>query len=258
MPSATQLAAGPAVYVLDATAGKVMAFQKAAEPGPVVIFSEGLPAGPARAGRARHISWWPSEGNRPAALLVLDDQRNLFAVDVRGDIRPITLGETGTWKADTAIAMGASNLYVLDTPGGQVWRYTLNGGGFPGAPEPLLSARSQLKDAASLSLAGGPIVSTPDGRIIRIADGREQPLQPVAMDRPLLAPAAPILNSIDGLLYIADRGNQRVVKLSPDGTFRGQLTSHRLAGLQAISLDEAEGTFYAIAGQSLLRATIPK
>jgi len=147
---------------------------------------------------------------------------------------------------------------VLDAPGAQVWRYALNGGGFPGAPEALLGPRAGVKDAAALSLAVGPIVSTPDGRLLRIADGRDQPLQPVAIDRPLLAPAAPILNGADGLLYIADRGNQRVVKLGPDGVFRGQLTSHRLAGLQAIALDDPPTTLYAIAGQSLLKATIPK
>ncbi len=73
-----------------------------------------------------------------------------------------------------------------------------------------------------------------------------------------VAPAPPLLNSGDGLLYIADRGNQRIVRFSPDGTFRGQLTHHRLAGLQAIAIDEAAGVLYAIAGQTLVRASIPK
>jgi len=102
------------------------------------------------------------------------------------------------------------------------------------------------------------VITTPDGRMLRIVDGREQLMQPVALDRPLLAPAPPQTNAGDGLTYVADRGNQRVVRLSPDGTFRGQLTHHRLAGLQAIALDEAEGTLYAIAGQTLVKATIPK
>jgi hypothetical protein len=78
------------------------------------------------------------------------------------------------------------------------------------------------------------------------------------MDRPLLAPAPPLLNSGDGLLYVADRGNQRIVRFNADGTFQGQLTHHRLAGLQAIALDEAAGVLYAIAGQTLVRASIPR
>ena len=147
---------------------------------------------------------------------------------------------------------------MLDATANQVWRYALGGGGFPGEPEPLLGGRASLKDAVGLSVSGGLVVSTSDGRLLRIADGREQPLLPAGLDRPLLAPAAPLLNSGDGLLYIADRGNQRIVRISPDGTFRGQLIHYRLAGLQAIALDGAGGALYAIAGQSLVRATIPR
>lgn len=257
-PSATQVALGPAVYLLDASAGKVVAIPREGDPKPVTVFEEGRTPGPNRTGRARSMTWWAAEGNRPGALLVLDDKRLLYAVDARGDIRPIALGDTSGWRSDTAIAMGTSNLYVLDPGANQIWRYTLNAGGFPGGPEPLLNARAVVRDASGLSLAVGPVLTTPDGRILRVADGREQLLQPVAMDRPLLAPAAPLLNPADGLLYVADRGNQRIVKLRPDGAFAGQLTHHRLAGLQAIALDEAAGALYAIAGQSLVKATIPK
>ena len=257
-PQAGEIAVGPLVYALDATAGKVMGIPREGDPRPVTVFEEGRPAGQNRTGKARHITWWPAEGTRASVLLVLDDQRRLYAVDARGDIRPLALGETGEWKSDTAMAAATSQFYLLDATGNQVWRYTLSGGGFPGAPEPMLGARAVLKDAVSLSVAGGPVVAISDGRLLRIVEGREQLLQPVALDRPLLAPAAPILNAPDGLLYIADRGNQRVVRLSPDGAFRGQLTHFRLAGLRALTLDEAQGTLYAIAGQAIVKATIPR
>jgi hypothetical protein len=133
-----------------------------------------------------------------------------------------------------------------------------SGGGFPGAPEALLGPRVSLKDAVAISVVGGPVVSTSDARLLRIADGREQVLAPQAMDRPLLAPSPPLSNVGDGLLYIADRGNQRIVRLGQDGTFRGQLTHHRLAGLRAIALDEATNTLYAIAGQTVIKASVPK
>lgn len=257
--AASQIALGPAIYLLDAAAGKVVALPREGEPKPVTVFEEGRPVGPNRTGRARHIAWWTAEGTRPAALLVLDDQRRLYAVDARGDIRSMALGNTGDWKSDTAIAVGATSLYVLDASASQVWRYTLSADGFPGAPEPLLNPRASLKDAAALSIAAGsPVVATTDGRLLRIADGLVKPIQPVAIDRPLLAPGPPLLNSADGLLYIADRGNQRVVLLGTDATFRGQLVHHRLAGLQSLALDEAAGVLYAIAGQWLVRATIPK
>lgn len=257
-PSASQIALGSSIYLLDPTAGKVVALPRQGEPRPVTAFEEGRSAGPERTGKARAITWWEAEGGRPGSLLVLDDQRRLYAIDERGDIRPVALGGTDQWRSDIAIAMGISNLYVLDPGANQIWRYTLNGSGFPGSPEGLLNQRASIKDANGLSLAAGPIVTTPDGRLLQIVEGREQPLEPRAIDRPLLAPAPPLLNSADGLMYIADRGNQRIVRLQSDGTFSGQLTHHRLAGLQAIALDEAAGVLYAIAGQTLVRASIPK
>jgi hypothetical protein len=258
-PAASQVALGPQVYLLDAAAGKVVALPREGEPKPLTLFEEGRPAGPDRTGKARHITWWAPEGNRPGLLLVLDDQRRLYSVDARGDVRPVALGDTAEWKTDTGIVVGTSHLYVLDAGANQVWRYALNAGGFPGAPEPLLTARASLKDVTGISIAAGaPMIATSDGRLLRVADGLAQPMQPVATDRPLLAPAPPQLNGGDGLLYVADRGNQRVVLLGTDATFRGQLVHHRLAGLQSIALDEAAGVLYAIAGQSLVRATIPK
>ncbi|MGD9893764.1 MAG: hypothetical protein AB7R89_29540 [Dehalococcoidia bacterium] len=257
-PSASQIALGPSIYLLDPAAGKVIALPREGEPKPVTAFEEGRSVGPNRTGKARAMTWWAAEGDRPGSLLVLDDQRRLYAIDERGDILPVALGNTEQWKSDIAIAMGTSNLYVLDPGANQIWRYTLNGGGFPGDPEEMLNQRANVKDANGLSLAAGPIVTTPDGRMLRIDDGREQAIQIQAMDRPLLAPAPPLLNSGDGLLYVADRGNQRIVRFNADGTFQGQLTHHRLAGLQAIALDEAAGVLYAIAGQTVVRASIPR
>jgi hypothetical protein len=181
----------------------------------------------------------------------------LYVLDAAAQITPVPLAEADDWRADTAMAVGASHLYLLDSTAKQIWRYTWAGGGFPGAPEPLLAARASLREAVAISVVGGPVIATSDGRLLRVSDGREQPLSLSALDRPLLAPTAPLINPADGLLYIADRGNQRVVRLSPDGAFRGQLVHHRLAGVQAIALDAPRGALYAIAGQSVLQATIP-
>lgn len=257
-PAASEIALGAAVYLLDASAGKVVALPREGEPKPATVFEEGRVAGPQRTGRPRHMVWWPPEGGVGGALLVLDDQRRLFTVDAGGDIRPIALGSTADWKSDTALAIGASNLYVLDANANQVWRYSLNNGGFSGAPEALLGNRAVLREASGLTVASAPTVSTSDGRLLRLIDGREAPFTPVAIDRPLLAPAPPLLSLADGLLYVADRGNQRIVRLTADGTFHGQLVHHRLAGLQAITLDEEQGALYAIAGQTLVRASIPR
>lgn len=255
--AASQIAAGPLLYLLDAAGGRVIGLAREGDPRPVTVFQEGRPAGAVTTGKARHIAWWPAEGTRPGQLLVLDQSRRLFAVDEGGGIRTVALGDAAAWRSDTAMIAGSSHLYVLDGVAGQVWRYAQNANGFPSAPEALLNERGSLRDANGIGLVGGPVVSSLDGHLSRIVDGEARVFEVTALDRPLLAAGPPILNQGDGLYYIADRGNQRIVRMDAQGVFRGQLVHHRLAGLQALALDESGNALYALTGQSLVRASVP-
>ena len=97
-----------------------------------------------------------------------------------------------------------------------------------------------------------------DGRLLRVVDGREEELHPEALDRPLASPAAPLFNPADGQLYIADRGNRRIVQLDAAGNFTGQLVHRRITSLRGFALDEINGAIYAVSGQALVTAPLPR
>lgn len=255
--STIELVIADKLYLLDLTSGKVLAFSGVAGEKPESVFDEGRPTDAERTAKARHIAPAPPSSGSLGVMLVLDANRRLFALSADGTIRQVALAAAETWKSDTAIAVAPSALYVLDAAAQQVWRYNSTPTGYSERPEPLLT-RAGLKSAASISVSGVPVVATTDSRLLRLVEGREEELRPVAIDRPLLAPTAPQFNPVDGLLYIADRGNQRVVKLDATGRFQGQLTSGKLTALRALALDEARGILYAVNGQSLMVAPLPK
>lgn len=251
-----ELAVVARVYLLDAATGKVLAFSGRPGERPETVFDEGRSAGPERTGKARHLLVAPDPTGKEGTLLVLDANRRLFALAPDGSWRPVALPGADSWKADTAITATVGALYVLDAPGERIWRYTGTAAGYEGQPEAVVS-RPVLRTAVDLSVSSVPVAATNDGRLLRMLDGREEELRPAALDRPLSAPSAPLFNPADGMLYIADRGNRRIVVLDAAGQFRGQLVHRRLTALRAFALDEVHGAIYAVSGQSLMTAPLP-
>jgi hypothetical protein len=256
--TAVELAVAARVYLLDVGRGKVLAFDGRAGAPPEVIFEEGRPLGAARAGKARHLAVVPGAAGAPGTLLVLDTNRRLFALAPDATWQDVSLAGADAWKSDTAITATVSALYVLDAPGERVWRLTGSPTtGYEREREPV-AAGPALRNAVDLAINGVPVVATTDGRLLRLGEGRTGELRPSGLDRPLAGPLAPLFNLADGLLYVADRGNRRIVLLNADGAFAGQLVHRRLTGLRALALDEANGAIYAVCGQALLTAPMPR
>lgn len=244
------------LYLLDAAGGKLVRLDPNGQERPEAVFEEARTIAGERTARPRHLTVVPGTGG-PGTLLVLDANRRLFALDADGSWRLLTLPRAETWKSDTAIVATAEALYVLDAAGDQVWRYTGGARGYEGPPEPLV-ARSSLKEAIAISVAGSPIIATSSSRLLRLSEGQPEEWRPAGLDRPLVAPLPPLFNPADGQLYLADRGNERVVVLDTVGTFRAQLVHRRLAALRAIALDERSAVLYAVGGQSLIAAQLPR
>ena len=75
--------------------------------------------------------------------------------------------------------------------------------------------------------------------------------------------SAPVALAVDtesrsGVVYVADRGNKRVVVLEPDGAFRAQFHAEgAFDGLEALVVNEAAGRLYIFSGGRLYVALLP-
>jgi len=261
-PSSTvEVAAGDRLYVLDFAAGKVFATARNSSPLPAavseVVYEDGSSIDGVQAGKAHHIVWQPSTGpGDSGTLYILDSARHLFGLS-RNDLRAVPLRGVEQWRSDTAMALSGGVLYLLDAAGGLVWRYGAAGNGFDTDPAPAL-ARADIRDAGGISVVGGIFLTGQDARIRRFLDGQEGPFKLAGIDRAPTAPQPPLFDPATGWLYIADRGNGRIIVLEGDGRFKRQLVNARLAGLRSATIDSGESRLVGVIGQSLVAIPLPR
>jgi hypothetical protein len=254
--SAVEVAAGDSIYVLDVAAGKVFVAARDGSAQPDPAYEDGSDVDGVRAGKAQHIAWEPpSQSNDPGTLLILDAGRHLFGLS-RGNLRAIPLRGVEQLRSSTAMAFSGGSLYLLDAQAATVWRYDPSNGGFDTEPAPAV-ARADIRDANGISVVGGVFLTGQDGRIRRFLDGQESAFKLAGIDRPPAAPQPPLYDPAAGLLYIADRGNSRIVVLEGDGRFKRQLVHAKLAGLRGATVDPGQNRLLGVIGSTLVAIPLP-
>lgn len=249
--------AGNRLYALDDAGGRVFAIGETGLAS--VLFSEGTALGTAGERRTgRPISLAPDG----AALWVLDSERQLFRIDAAGALL-IGMPQAERLGSLDAIAVAGGGLWMLDASGGAVWRFPRAAAdGALGSPQ-RVTPRVNLASAIGLAVApraGGSVelfVSMSDGRLRRFVDGEESPLTLEGLDRAPLVPASLGVGQLSGLLYLADRGNDRVLVLGLDGGLSRQIAAEELRGLRGVAVDEARGQIVYALADRLLTSPLP-
>ena len=251
--------AGERLYVLDDAGGRV--FSISPEGLASVVFTEGAAldaAGQRHA--ARPISLAP-DGE---ALWVLDSAGQLFRLDPAGALL-VGLPELERLGSLDAIAVSDSGLWVLDAQGGAVWLFPRTAPderlqlGAPSrmTPRTDLAAGTEIAIAAQSDGSVAILITLSDGRLRRFVDQEERPLTLEGLDREPLAPASISVGEPSGLIYLADRGNDRVLILGPDGALSRQIASEQLRGVRGVAVDEASGRVIYAFESVLLTSPLP-
>lgn len=252
-----EVATGDRYYVLDLAGGKVIGVPRDNASPPEVIYEAGSSSDGVQGAKASHIAWQSSTGpGDPGTLLILDEQHHLFGYS-RLQLRSMPLRGAEGSKTATAMAFANASLYILDAPGGTVWKYAPSSdGGFNTDPAPAV-ARADIKDATGMSVVGGIFLTGQDGKIRRFVDGQENDFTMPGIDKPPAAPQAPIYDATSSSLFVADRGNSRVVQLQGDGRFERQLVNTQLGSLRGLAVDPGQKRLVGVTGQSLVAIPLP-
>ncbi len=245
---------GGGAYFLDREEGRVIVITLLApNPEPIVLLKAGDSVGTAVAGPPQHIAWAAELG----ALLVLDDTRQLISVTPGQEPQLLALRDAEAWGSADGIGYAGGSLYVLDRAGNQVWRYRPTETGFDSEREPLLTS-IDLEQAVELAVADALYLLLDDGTVLRSLFGVEEAFSQAGIDQALASPTSPVPLPSSGRLLVADRGNDRIVVFSSDGTFLQQWVSPTtFTDLRAIAVDEANGNLYILVGGALYRTSLP-
>jgi hypothetical protein len=111
-----------------------------------------------------------------------------------------------------------------------------------------------------MAIDGYVYVLYPDGEIVKYLRGEPQDFAvggvPDGMTQAVALAVDPSGSS--GFVYVADRGNGRVVVVGPDGAFQAQFCADGLFDeLEAIAVDEAAGRLYVMSAGKLYGAALP-
>ena len=232
------------LWVMDSALGRVLA----TDPAGIFAVEEAFRAGQRYGGVAAATPVaiaWDAMAER---LLVLDEERSLFAVALGEEPVALRLRDADELASIDALAVHAGSLYVLDTEGGEVWRYLPTGSGFDSERSALLGTAS-LDGSSGLYVDGDILVLGAEG-VRRFEGSREGVEQLQGIDRVLNAPVG--LAADADTIYIADRGGRRVVVGHPGGAFLRQYTNPAFTDLRGIALSSDGTLLYVLTGFGVL------
>ncbi len=154
-------------------------------------------------------------------IYALDDARKLWRAE--GDqVRDVTPADKEAWKDATAVAVFTSNLYILDSASGQLWKHESNDGIAFGKGAGYLATPVAANTARSLAIDGDVWVVTTTSEILRF---RRNPLVTTASRVDFSprwqgdAPHPAAIQAVSGQsnIYVLDPVGRLVVQLSRDG-----------------------------------------
>jgi sugar lactone lactonase YvrE len=238
---------GGAVWLLESDRGRVIRVD-ATSGEPVEVYRAGETYEGETAGAPQAIGWDASTGQ----LLTLDEAGVLFAtaeapIGLVTQVLPLRDADDLTAVVDMTVYSG--NLYLLDAGGSEVWRYLPAVDGFDSERTGVLG-NVELTEPLALAVDGNVFVQ--DGSTLRrFSDGQELTPMLEGIDAPPDTPVAMVEDALRGLLYVADRGGDRIVVSNRDGTFVRQYRHPDFADLRGLAIAPDGARIYVLTGDRI-------
>ena len=266
---------GPMVFVLDPVGGWVAqltlneAGNGLSEQGeiPGLVRKEQQIEGGAVGNLVDFVWVDPAGGRQTGGLVILEEDGALISHD------PAWQGEGGIPQLRRSF-LGAppelprvvgtydGRFYVLDTSDNQIRRYEPVGDIYPDRPDNyfVVPPSKPMADALDMAIDGYIYVLYADGAILKFLRGEPEQFDVRGLPSDLSQAVALAVDpdGSSGVVYVADRGNRRVVALAPEGDFLVQFRADAaFDALEALAVDEAMGRLYAISDGHLYMAPLP-
>ena len=208
------------------------------------------------------MTWMPvGGGHQTGSLAVVDKHGALFDFGALQKVTHVPLAATDEWRDAQLVSGFFGNLYVLDVQRKQLLKYvaTAADGGYSEPPGDYFNqdAAVDLTGAVDMAIDGHIYVLYANGKIGKFMSGDPVAFEITGLDVPLSNPSAIFASADDETqyLYVADRGNRRIVQMTKDGSFQRQFKvdagNPALDDLRGLWVDELEQKMYIVSGKSV-------
>jgi hypothetical protein len=269
---------GSHVFVLDRRNDRVyhheldQQLQKALDPATTktVLVAKGQEVGNVLVGDLVDMAWMPTGPNRQkASLVILESGGSLLDYDpATKQLVPLRVAGFLTWQFPKLIGSHSGRFYLLDSSANQIWRYDPTSDGYSSAPDAWLKTQVDLAGVVDMAIGDSIYLLYADGALLKFSEGKPDPFDISDWDTPPRSPSAVFARPSEETrwIYVADRGNSRIVQASQEGLFKQQFRSadaqagqntDPLAEATALFVDEITGSAYVLSGQKLYLLILP-
>jgi hypothetical protein len=269
---------GAHVFVMDRQNGKVYhhrldeELQNALDPASreTVLVSRGNQVGDVLVGDLVDLVWMPTgPGHQRASLLILESGGGLLDYDpATGQLADLEIAANEAWQYPKLVGGHSGRFYVLDSSANRIWRYDPTPDGYASPPAEWLQEAVDLAGVVDWAIGDSIYLLYANGGIRKLSTGRPDSFDISDWDSPPRNPAAIFTRPPEEVqwLYLADRGNSRIVQASRDGRFKQQFrladvqedeSGDVLAGATDLFVDEIVGHAYLLSGQKLYLLILP-
>jgi hypothetical protein len=269
---------GTHIFVMDRQNGKVYhhqmdeQLQNALDPASAetVLLSKGDHIGSVLVGDLVDMIWMPAGPNRQkASLVILESGGSLLDYDpATGQMLPLQVAGSDLWQYPRLVGSHSGRFYLLDSSANKIWRYGPTPDGYTEPPEEWLKMAADLAGVVDMAIGDSIYLLYADGGIRKFRTGEPEAFDISGWDRPPSNPASIFTRPPDDTrwLYVADRGNDRIVQSSKEGQMKQQYrladnqateNGDALAGATSLFVDEIVGHAYLLSGQKLYLLVLP-
>jgi hypothetical protein len=269
---------GAHVFVMDRHNSQVYhhrmddQLENALDPGTTetILVSRGDQVGGIVVGDLVDMVWMPTGPNRQkASLVILESGGTLLDYDpATMQLVPLTVASIENWQYPKLVGSHSGRFYVLDSKANEIWRYDPTPDGYNSTPYEWLQAEVDLAGVVSFAIGDSIYLLYADGAIRKFSVGEADTFDISDWDTPPTNPASIFTRppAETRWIYVADRGNSRIVQASKEGQFKQQYRiadvtatggSDPLAGATDLFVDEIAGLAYLLSGRDLYLLRLP-
>jgi hypothetical protein len=161
------------------------------------------------------------------SILISTKNNRMFTFDIDNKtVNELPLSTNAEWEDSKAIATYSSNIYILDSENGQVWKHVRRDDGYSKGTTYADTKKISIRGAIDLVIDGNLYVLQNDGSVKKFVRGALEPDFAIrgipSPDSQILIPGKIFAEEGSNSIFVLDKKKSRILKFEKSGGFLNQ------------------------------------